>query len=95
MALQNGKPNPLNYFKMRRVIYACQHFKYFTMNKYNPYIIKIIDEWIIKNLNGRYYIGQGIMLDNNNTIVYNTTIGFENETEVSFFIISCPHINIK
>jgi hypothetical protein len=24
--------------------------------------------------------------------VYNTLIGFENETEISFFKIACPHI---
>jgi len=95
MALKNGVPNPLDYFKLRRVEYACPQFTYFTINKYNPALVKIINEWIIKNLNSRYYIGQGIMLDNTNTIVYNTRIGFENELEISYFTIACPHIQVR
>ena len=95
MALKNGKPNPLNYFDLRRVYYAPPHFKYFTVNKYNPSMVRQLNEWIINNLNNRYYIGQGIMLDNSNTIVYNTRIGFENEKEITFFIIACPYINTR
>jgi hypothetical protein len=90
MALKNGKPNPLDYYNLRRVEFACPHFKYTTVDKYNPTIIKSIDTWIRKHLNNRYYIGQGIALDNTNTIVYNTRIGFESEKELSFFTIACP-----
>ena len=95
MALKNGKPNPLNYFDLRRVYYAPPHFKYFTVNKYNPSMVRQLNEWIINNLNNRYYIGQGIMLDNSNTIVYKTRIGFESEKEITFFIIACPYINTR
>jgi hypothetical protein len=95
MSLKNGIPNSLNYYDLRRVKYACPHFKYFTLNKYNPYLIKIINGWIMQNLNSRYYIGQGITLDNTNTIVYNTNIGFESEKEITFFTIACPHIHTR
>ena len=93
MALKNGKPNPLNYFNLRRVEFACPHFKYTSIEKYNPQLIKAIDQWIKHNLNNRYYIGQGITLDNNNAIVYTTSIGFESEKELSFFTIACPHLS--
>lgn len=92
MSLKNGKPNPLNYFDLRKVDYACPHFKYTTLDRYNPTTIKSLDEWIKKNLNNRYYIGQGIALDKTNTIVYTTRIGFESEKELSFFTIACPLI---
>ena len=92
MALKNGKPNPLNYFDMRRVEFAAPHFKYTTLDKYNPSLIKNIDAWIKHNLNNRYYIGQGIALDSANTIIYTTRIGFESEKELSFFTIACPHL---
>jgi hypothetical protein len=49
----------------------------------------------MQNLNSRYYIGQGITLDNTNTIVYNTNIGFESEKEITFFTIACPHIHTR
>ena len=90
MALKNGKPNPLDYFDLRRVEFACPHFKYTTLEKYSPTLVKSVDLWIKKNLNSRYYVGQGIVLDNTNTIVYNTRIGFESEKELSFFTIACP-----
>ena len=92
MALKNGKPNPLNYFELRRVEFAAPHFKYTSIEKYSPLIIKNIDLWIKTNLNNRYYIGQGIALDSSNTIVYNTRIGFESEKELSFFTIACPYL---
>jgi hypothetical protein len=93
MAIKNGIPNPLNYFDLRRVEYAPPHFKYFIINKYNPTLFKNLNLWIEQNLNSRYYIGQGIMLDNNRSIVYNTRIGFEDEMETTFFALSCPHIH--
>lgn len=92
MALKNGKPNPLNYFDLRRVEFAAPHFKYTAIDKYNPSLIKLLDTWIRNNLNNRYFIGQGIALDQTNTIVYNTRIGFESEKELSFFTIACPHL---
>lgn len=95
MSLKNGKPNSLNYFNLRRVEFACPHFKYTTLDKYNPSNIKQIDAWIKKNLNNRYYIGQGIALDNTNTIVYTTRIGFESEKELSFFTIACPFLQSR
>lgn len=93
MSLKNGKPNPLNYFNLRRVEFACPHFKYTQIKKYNPTMLKSIDSWIKKNLNNRYYIGQTLALDNTNTIVHNIKIGFESEKELSFFTIACPLLN--
>lgn len=95
MALKNGKANPLDYFKMRRVDFACPHFEYITINRYRTELIDSINTWIIKHLNSRYYIGKGISLDANNTIVYNITIGFESEKELSFFTIACPDLNSR
>ena len=95
MALKNGKPNPLNYFGLRRVEVACPHFKYTVIDKYNPNLVKSMDTWIRKNLNNRYYVGQDIMLDNTNTIVYGIRIGFESEKELSFFTIACPHLQTR
>ena len=92
MALKNGKPNPLNYFGLRRVEFAAPHFKYTSIEKYSPLLARQIDSWIKSNLNNRYYIGQGITLDHTNTIIYTTRIGFESEKELSFFTIACPHL---
>jgi hypothetical protein len=93
MAIKNGKPNPLNYFGLRRADFAAKHFHYIIIPKYTPGIIKNIDTWIYQNLNSRYYIGQSLHLDNTNTISYTIKIGFEQEKELSFFNIACPYLN--
>lgn len=92
MALKHGKPNPLNFFNLRRVNFLSPHFKHMNIEKYNPNFVKSLDQWIKQNLNGRYYIGQGLALDSSNSIVYITQIGFETEKELSFFTIACPHL---
>ncbi len=88
MTLKAGNPNPLNYFGLRRVEFACPHFKYTVLDKFAPNLTKEVDLWIRQNLNGRYYIGQDLTLDHTNTIVYITRIGFEVEKELSFFKIA-------
>lgn len=90
MALHHGTPNPLNYFGLRRVDFPPPHFVFFNCKKSHVKNINQITEWIEFNLNNRYYVGQGIMLDNTNTIVYNTRIGFESEMDLTFFTIACP-----
>ena len=90
MALKNGKPNPLNYFGLRRVEFAAPHFSYTTLPDFRPSEAKALDLWIKSNLNGRYYIGQDLELDHNNSIVNVTRIGFEQEKELSFFKIAYP-----
>jgi hypothetical protein len=88
MTLKAGTPNPLNYFGLRRAEFACPHFNYTTLDKFAPNLTKEVDSWIRQNLNGRYYIGQDLVLDHTNTIVYITKIGFEVEKELSFFKIA-------
>lgn len=95
MAIKHGKPNPLNYFDLRRVNFLSPHFRSTSIDKYSPNLIKSLDTWIKNNLTGRYYIGQGIALDHNNNIVYTTKIGFETEKELSFFTIACPLTQIR
>ncbi len=95
MALKNGKPNPLNYFNIRRVGFAAPHFKYTSVDKYSPALLRNLDTWIKHNLNSRYYIGQALALDRTNSIVYTTQIGFESEKELSFFTIACPYLQTR
>jgi hypothetical protein len=91
MALKNGKVNPLNVLGLRRVDFPAHHFVYTNIPRYTPQYIGKLDLWINQNLNGRYYIGQYIGLVDN-TIVFTTRIGFENEKELSFFSLACPDL---
>lgn len=93
MAIKNGKPNPLNYFGLRKVNFPAAQFHYTSIPKYSPMIVKNLNNWINNNLNSRYYIGQDLELDPvTNSIIYVTKIGFEQEKELSFFKIACPQL---
>jgi hypothetical protein len=89
--MRNGKINPLNALDIRKSTFPAKHFTYVTVEKFTPNLLLNLDEWIFDNLNGRYYIGPSLGLINN-SIAYVTKIGFENEKEISFFKIACPHI---
>jgi hypothetical protein len=89
MALKNGKVNPLNALGLRKVNFPAHHFHYTVHPRYSPTIMTNVDRWIYQNLNGRYYVGQSIDIVYN-TIIYTTTICFEQEKEMSFFKLACP-----
>jgi len=92
MALKHGKPNPLNLLDLRRVRFPARHFHYTVLSRFNPNRSINLDDWIYQNLNGRYYVGQNLSLDSNRSIVFTTKVGFEEEKELSFFLLSCPDL---
>lgn len=92
MALKNDKINPLNALDIRKVTFPAVHFHYILLDKCSTNLLRNLDDWIYNNLNGRYYIGQDLILDKNNTFTYVPKIGFEIEKEISFFKIACPYI---
>ena len=66
-----------------------QHFELVTMPlTYN--INESIATWIIRNLKGRFYIGRGVVA--NNQLEPVIKIGFEDHKEASYFTLACPHL---
>jgi len=76
---------------LRKVSFPACHFHYTIIPRYNPVLSNNIDKWIYQNLNSRYYVGQYLSIIDN-TMVYTTKIGFEQEKELSFFRLACPHL---
>ena len=89
MSLKAGKVNPLNVLDLRRVRYPAHHFHFTILEKYHPFFLKKVSNWITLNMNGRFYIGQGLILSDNH-FIYVTKIGFEKEKELSYFKLACP-----
>lgn len=83
--------NPLGILGMRRVDFCPPHFSTTNLPKiYN--IEKAISEWIDDNLNGRYFIGSNIVLDEKDSMKIVYTVGFEENKELSFFMLACPFL---
>lgn len=84
-------PNPLDVLGLRRVEFCPPHFATaMVQRRYN--IDRAICDWIEDHLTGRYYFGQSLQLDENNNLTQTTTVGFEQEKELSFFMLACPHL---
>lgn len=76
---------------MRRVDFCPPHFA--TANFARSYNLEeAIDMWIHQNLKGRFFIGKNVELDEKNSYKNIYTIGFEEQKELSYFMLACPHL---
>lgn len=88
------EPNPLEIFDLRRVEFPVVHFDYVYIEQtYN--LEKAIINWIELNMKGRYFVGKAIVLDEENSTKYKLRIGFEKPSELSYFMLACPHLKYK
>ena len=85
-----GKINPLNVLDIRKLDFCPPYFETTTFAmKYN--IISAMEEWITLNCNGRYFIGRSVQLVNDQ-ITSSLKVGFESPSELSYFLLACPHL---
>ena len=87
------EPNALDILQARRVKFCPPHFATTNFPKrYN--LERVICDWIETNLVGRYFYGSNIDLytSKENEIVSVSTVGFESQKELSFFLLACPHL---
>ena len=85
-----GKINPLNVLDIRKLDFCPPYFETTTFAmKYN--ITSAMEEWITSNCNGRYFIGRSVQLVNDQ-ITPSLKVGFESPSELSYFLLACPHL---
>ena len=85
------KPNPLNFFELRKVKVPIEHFEYVVLPmKYN--LEDSLSKWIEHNLKGRFYIGRCLSINSVNKSETHIKIGFEDSKEMSYFNLACPHL---
>lgn len=69
----------------RGVNFPPDHFSYVTLR--GPSYPSV--NWIEKNLKKRFYVGERVHLDDdNNKLIVNTVIGFEDKKEMTLFLLS-------
>ena len=89
--IKNKNPNPLNVFNIRKLKTAVPYFEYVNLPvTYN--IEEALSTWIDSNLRNRYYIGRKITLDSDNKFNQVITVGFEENRDMSYFMLACPHL---
>lgn len=89
--MKKEKPNPLNFFEIRKVKAPIDHFEYVVVPmRYN--LEDAVSKWIEHNLRGRFYIGRTLSVNNLNKSEPYIKIGFEEPKELSYFNLACPHL---
>ena len=89
--IKKGIPNPLNVFEVRQVKAAPPHFEYINIPiKYN--LEQSLIRWIEINLKHRFFVGRNVSLDNDNKLIHVVTVGFEENRDMSYFMLACPHL---
>lgn len=89
--LHKKEPNPLNVFGVRQVKSAPPHFEYINIPaKYN--LEQSLVKWIEKHCKHRFFLSRNIMLDNERKLMNVITIGFEENKDMSYFMLACPHL---
>ncbi len=89
--MNKGKINPLEVFAVRRVTFCPSYFESVNLKtRYN--LSDAITHWIEDNTSGRYYVGKSVSLNDQNSLEACTRCAFEKESEMSYFMLACPHL---
>jgi hypothetical protein len=83
--------NPLEVLQERKIDVLPPHFaKHKLFNSRRE--IQTISEWVRDKLNGRYCIANYPNLDSSDKLASATYIGFEDQKELTYFMLACPHL---
>lgn len=89
--LHKKEPNPLNVFDVRQVKFAPPHFDYINLPlKYN--LEHSLTKWIKNHCKHRFYLSRNIVLDKERKIINVVTVGFEENKDMAYFMLACPHL---
>jgi hypothetical protein len=82
--------NPLNVIKKRKLSIMPKHFARVKIQDYDLGQGKL-ENWITAKLNGRYSVVKIPTISDSSGINLSTFVGFENHSELTYFMLACPH----
>lgn len=83
--------NALELLGKRRVETIPPHFSKFKIAD-KDFLLDNIENWIRAKLNGRYFIKKYPSIANDGKLKNSIFVGFENHSELTHFILACPHL---
>ncbi len=82
--------NPLDVLKQRELSYIPPHF--FKATVKDVYLESTIKDWIKSKLKGRFCLIKMPAVDNKDKLLSVTVVAFEDEKELTFFMLACPFL---
>lgn len=87
----NFNLNPLDVLGKRKVDFMPIHFVKTKLNM-AEFIDETIINWIETKLDGRFAVSHEPIIDFNGKLTATTFIGFENQKELTYFLLACPYL---
>jgi hypothetical protein len=82
--------NPLDVLQQRKLKVAAPHFVSLSIS--DSEIFEGIEEWVKTKLKGRYYIVKKPSIDKSGNLRSSHFIGFEDQKELTYFMLACPQL---
>lgn len=80
--------NPIDVLKKREVKFLPVHFSKIKLDRLN--FDPNIQKWIKSRLKGRYFLGNTSEIGSDNKLKVFTSIAFEDQKELTYFMLACP-----
>jgi len=83
--------NALELLGERKVDFLPLHFSKFKLSD-KDFFIENIENWIRSKLRGRYFLKKFPSISSDGKLKNSLFVGFENQSELTHFILACPHL---
>lgn len=80
--------NPLDVLKQRKLKTLPPHFSKIKVSETE--LFEGLEEWIRIKLKGRYCLVRIPNIDNGGSLKSTTVVGFEDQKELTYFMLACP-----
>lgn len=82
--------NPIDVLKQRKLTTIPPHFT--KMRISDAEVFEGVEEWVRIKMKGRYYLTKQPGIDKNGNLRSSYFIGFEDQKELTYFMLACPHL---
>lgn len=80
--------NPIDVIKKRKLNFLPVHFSKIKIERF--LFDEDLEKWIRSKLKGRYFIGNTSDLGKDDKLKVFTSIAFEDQKELTYFMLACP-----
>lgn len=83
--------NALDLLGLRKVNYVPTHFSKFKLSD-RDFLTENLENWIKIKSKGRYFLKKCPDIGSDGRLKNSLIVGFENPSELTHFILACPHL---
>jgi hypothetical protein len=80
--------NPIDVLKQRKLKTLPPHFSKIKISDYE--IFEGVEEWVKTKLKGRYCLLKSPAIDQSGNLKSSIFLGFEDQKELTYFMLACP-----